>query len=142
MIIFELQILQVIDISRDMVSDSEERRCVTPTDYFRNEEYKSLAAGEHFKVENDVFMQCFEKLMMLNDQLIEELPSSISLLAKEARFLFLGALEIWRDEALIVKHNGIYKFRRLSMFTRLLITLKWAYFPGDILKLKFNKDLQ
>lgn len=139
---FHLQIAQIIDNSRDFISDSEERRCGIPIEYFCNEEHKLLAAGEHSKVENDILMKCFGRLMGLYDHFVEDLPRSMQLVAKEARFLYLGAFEIWRDEARIMTNNGIYKIQKLNSFIRLLVTIKWAYFPGDMLTLKYNKRLE
>lgn len=100
-----------------------------------------LAAGEHHKVDNDIVMESFEKLMNLYDRLTEKLPTSIFLSAKEAGYLYSAAMEVWRDEALMMKDSGVYKIQKLSNFTKILVALKWAYFPIDVLKLKFNQNL-
>lgn len=137
------QIIQIIDNSRDIKSDSEEGRLCVPVSYFPNDEYKFLISKEFHKVDKKIIMQVYDKMMNLFDQELEKVPLVISLLSKQFRFIFLSGVEIFRDEAIMLRIDESFDTkRRLSVLTRLGIFLKWAYLPCDILSLRYNEKFK
>lgn len=88
-------------------------------------------------------MEVFDKMMIVFDREVERMASVISSVTKQFRLVILPGMEICRDEAVMLRLEGSFDVRkRYSIFKRVCILLRWAYFPGDVLSLKFSTKLK
>lgn len=88
-------------------------------------------------------LEVFDKMLILYDQEVEKMISIMPYATKQFLLVFLPGMEICRDEAVMARIEGSYIIgKRHSKFTRLCILLKWAYFPSNILSLKFSEKFE
>lgn len=136
---FYFQIIQIVDTARDIISDSQSGRCFVPINYFSNNEYKHLVARDPFRVDNKILIECFDKLMFLYDRVLDEIEPSLFLMPKECQFICFSYLDVLRNEGLMLMNDGFYESnRRLNVWVRFFMLLKWLYFPKAINTLKFH----
>lgn len=128
-----------MDTARDIISDSQSGRCFVPTNYFQNNEYKHLIARNPFQIDNNILTECFDKLMLLYDQVLDKIEPSLSLMPQKCQFICFSYLNVIRNEGLMLMNDGFYENnRRLNAYDRYFVLLKWLYFPQMINTLKFH----
>lgn len=127
------QVLQIVNISRDIIIDSETLgRCYIPLDYFNGNEFDVLLKQRNpHVIGNRLLKQYARKMINLADKLANESIFSIILLPIECQRPILTALEIYQGIGKAIKTNELYERRAyLNKFNKVKIILKCMYFTN------------
>lgn len=125
-----LQVLQICNISRDIITDSETLgRCYVPANYFKNDELNILVNQRKPNlIPNKQLKHYAEKMLTIADQLASDATFAINLLPAECQRAVLGALEIYQGIGKTIRSNANYERRTvLGKWAKLKILLQCMY---------------
>lgn len=123
------KVLQLCNISRDIITDSETLgRCYIPNDYLKKDELKHLMEKSPIKIPNNQLKIYSEKMLDIADNLAGEAIHAINLLPSECQRGVLSALEAYQGIGKLIRSNSQYKRRTaLTKMNKILIVLKCMY---------------
>lgn len=138
------QVLQICNISRDIIIDSEELgRCYVPESYLTANERELLTVH---RTPNDLPNQKLRsyaiKLLDLADSLTNEAIHAVNLLPRECQRAVLGALQIYRGIGNTIRQNDVYPRRTVATkWTKLKTILSCVYLTnGEVLCDGYDKQ--
>lgn len=124
-----LKVLQICNISRDIIIDSETLgRCYIPNSYLKSDELKHLMEQRPNNIPNIQLKMYSEKMLDIADNLAGEAIHAINLLPSDCQRGVLSALEAYQGIGKLIRSNTQYKRRTaLTKWNKILIVLKCMY---------------
>lgn len=121
--------LQICNISRDIISDSETLgRCYIPNTYLHDYELKFLIERKPSKIPNAQLKKYAEKMLDIADSVANEASFAINLLPSECQRGVLSALEAYQGIGKLIRSNTHYKRRTvLTKIDKILIVIRCMY---------------
>lgn len=124
------KVLQICNISRDIITDSEALgRCYIPNDYLSADELEHLIEKRPNNIPNTKLKKYAEKMLDIADKLADEAIHAINLLPNECQRGVLSALEAYQGIGKMIRSNKVYERRTvLTKMQKIFIVLKCFIF--------------
>lgn len=129
----QFQVLQICNISRDIIIDSETLgRCYIPQTYLTKDELKCLLIDRApHQIPNVQLKQYAEKMLDIADGFANDALHAINLLPYECQRAVLSALEVYQGIGRVIRTNPTYERRTsLTKWKKILIVLRCMYFTN------------
>lgn len=125
-----MQVLQICNISRDIIIDSETLgRCYIPHTYLTKDELKCLLVDRApNKIPNAQLKQYAEQMLDIADGFANDAIHAINLLPNECQRAVLSALEVYQGIGRMIRSNPTYERRTsLTKWAKIRIVLRCMY---------------